>query len=54
MIKWEYKLEHFSLYVSHSRVGTIEERLNKYGVDGWELVFHLDSYFFFKRLIPNP
>lgn len=50
MVKWEYKVEKIA-FDSHN----VEDILNKYGEEGWELVFMVDrlngyKLFIFKRL----
>ncbi|WP_315122369.1 DUF4177 domain-containing protein [uncultured Clostridium sp.] len=37
-MKWEYKVFELRHFLSLDKNSTIEEELNKYGEDGWELV----------------
>ena len=37
-MKWEYKTESLDHFQSSGEGSTIEEQLNSYGKDGWELV----------------
>jgi hypothetical protein len=37
-MKWEYKVITVDQFLSLDESLTIEEKLNKYGADGWELV----------------
>jgi hypothetical protein len=42
MVKWEYKVEKYD--ASISATGKIEQLLNGYGKDGWELVNVVPQY----------
>lgn len=44
-MKWEYKVVTLDKFLNSEDDLTIQETLNKYGADGWELVGGLDKPF---------
>lgn len=49
-IRWEY----LSLMLNESRLDEIDDKLNRYGVQGWELIaIRGNNLAIFKRQVPS-